>query len=415
MAKKTLTVQLINSALVQGRYYDIGFHGLHLHVRQSGSKAWVQRTRLGQKYIDIGVGGYPIVKLADARRIATTNKGLIEQGIDPRQDTHVEKQIPTFKQVAEDEIVRVQAQSKNEKHKRQWRSTLEQYAYPFLGHLKVDEITVEHIRKVLEPIWETKTETAQRVRGRIQNVLDLAIVRGQRDQYNPAIWQGNLKKLLPNPSKIKFVENHPAISLGDIQRWWQELLTRDGVGKKALQLKVLTLVRTGNILGMEWDELEFFEGKRSEDFGCKAMWTIPAAKMKMNAEHRIPLQLSAVEILRSIKPVENTKLVFPSSKGGPLSDMTMSAVMRRMHGHDFKLGRGYVDTKSKRPAVPHGFRSTFRDWAAEKGYAREVAELQLSHSVGSEVERAYRRTDMVAKRAAMMEAWSEFVCGGTDA
>ena len=411
--KRNLTAQLLNSPLKVGRYYDSGFHGLHLHVRESGSKAWVQRTRLGQKYIDIGFGGYPAVKLADARRIATENKELIEKGIDPRIKAPAPKEIPTFREIAEEEILRVQAQSKNQKHKDQWRSTLERYAYPTLGNLKVDEINIDHIRKTLEPIWANKTETARRVRGRIESVLDAAIVLGLRERYNPALWRGNLEKLLPDPSKVTIRINQPAVALRDIARWWEDLSSRDGIGRFALQFMALTLARSSVVRGMVWREVEYLDDKAALEFGCHAIWNVPANRMKMGKAHRVPLQSKAIEILEALRRNAGSDYVFPSSKKTPLSDMTLSALMRRMHQSDIEKGHGYFDSRSNRPAVPHGLRSTFRDWASESGYPREEAEMQLAHQIGSEAERSYRRTDMFARRSTMMKAWQLYVGGNS--
>jgi integrase len=407
--KRNLTAQLLNSPLKVGRYYDSGFHGLHLHVRESGSKAWVQRTRLGQKYIDIGFGGYPAVKLADARRIATENKELIEKGIDPRIKAPAPKEVPTFREIAEEEILRVQAQSKNQKHKDQWRSTLERYAYPTLGNLKVDEINIDHIRKALLPIWSTKKETARRVRGRIESVLDVAIVRGLRERYNPAVWRGNLEKLLPKLLHKKTIEHQPALGVEDILKWWSDLKVRHGNGAEALKFMSLTLARSGEVRGMPWDEVEFLDAEKAETYGCKAIWTIPAERMKAGQEHIVPLQNSAVEILNKLNELKKYKLVFPSSRGTQLSDMTLSALMKRIHEAGLKHGKGYLGFKSKRPAVPHGLRSTFRNWASENGYSDLAAEIQLAHTVGNEVIKAYHRTDLFRLRAKMMEDWSKYL------
>ncbi|MDA8859993.1 integrase arm-type DNA-binding domain-containing protein [Paracoccaceae bacterium] len=406
---KGLTTAKISGRLDVGKYHDGSGIGLFLRVDPDGSKFWVQRITLNGKRPELGLGSFPAVSLAQAREAAWKNKQIIKDGKDPRDHQQTKTIIPTFSEAVDEYLKFKLSEFQNEKHKAQWRSTLENYAFPLIGKKMVNAITVTDILTILQPIWETKTETASRLRGRIENVLSWAKVSGFRKGDNPALWKGNLSELLAKPSKIKVLMHQPAIALPDLSRWWKDLASRDGMGKIALQFMALTAARSGEIRGMVWEEVVFFSDKRAIDHGCTGIWTVPAIRMKMGREHRIPLPSMAIDILKTLEMVKTFKYVFPSSKGLPLSDMTLSALMRRMHQSDLKVGRGYVDARSKRQAVPHGLRSTFRDWASENGYPKVVAELQLAHKVGSDVERAYRRTDMFAQRATMMNAWVGFL------
>ena len=296
-----------------------------------------------------------------------------------------------------------QAEFRSEKHAKQWLATLSIYAVPKLGRLPVDEIGVLDVRRVLEPIWNDKTVTASRLRQRIEAVLSWATVAGFRDGDNPARWKGNLAEMLPKPSKVQRATNHPALRLRDAPRWWAALAQRDGMGTVALQFLTLCASRSGEVRQMTWSEVEL---------SGSPTWTIPAARMKASRDHRVPLTPTMVELLSQIERHPQTDLVFYSSTGKPLSDMTLSAAMKRLHEADVKGGgSGFCDERSGKPAVPHGLRSSFRDWAAECGFERDMAELQLAHNVGSEVERAYRRSDMLERRRAMLEAWERFLSG----
>lgn len=412
-ATKGLTTAQLNGKLSVGKYHDGGGIGLFLRVDVDGSKFWIQRITLNGSRPELGLGSYPKVTLAQAREAAWKNKQLIREGKDPRDSRDIRAIIPTFREAVDEYLKFKLSEFRNEKHKAQWRSTLETYAFPVIGKKMVSAIKVTDVQSILKPIWETKTVTASRLRGRIENVLSWAKVSGFREGDNPALWKGNLSELLAKPSKLKEEGHQPAVALQDICRWWEDLATRDGIGKAALQFLTLTIARSGEVRGMVWDEVEFLDDRRAQDQGCKAIWTIPASRMKMEREHRIPLQSEAVRILKALEAHQKYKYVFASSKGTPLSDMTLSAIMRRMHQTKIKAGQGYVDGRSKRPAVPHGLRSTFRDWASEAGYPREVAELQLAHRIGSKVEAAYMRTDMLLQRAAMIKDWQKFVAGGT--
>lgn len=404
LMKKKLSAQYLNSNLEAGRYYDDSGTGLHIHVRKSGSKSWSQKIRFRGKQLELGLGSYPTVSLAEARRKAAENKALASKGVNPKVPRQEIVTIPTFAELADIVIGIKQSEFSNEKHKAQWRSTLETYAFPKLGPLPVNEITIDDIQQVLEPIWKEKTETASRLRGRIQSVLDYAIVKKYMPAPNPAVWNGNLSVLLP--AKPKSQEHHPALQLKDAQRWWSELKRRDGVGAKALMLQMLTASRSGEIRGMRWEEIALFEGGEVTQKGYAGIWTRPASRMKAKIEHRVPITAPMLELLPH--EGDQTGLVFKSRTGNALSDMTLSALMKRMHQSD-KLG--YIDKNSARPAVPHGLRSTFRDWVAEAGHSREAAELQLAHQFGGEVEHAYYRTDLLDARAILVDNWFGFLEG----
>ena len=403
MAKK-LTIQYLNSRLEAGRYYDSSGTGLHIYVRPSGSKSWSQKLRVHGKQIELGLGSYPTVSLAEARELAAKNKKLAASGENPRTARRAPAAIPTFAEAAEAVIALKQSELSNPKHRAQWRSTLETYAFPLLRRIPVNEIGVNDVHLALEPIWSKKPETASRLRGRIQAVLDYATVKGHRSGPNPAIWAGNLSILLP--AKPKSDNHHPALQLKDAQRWWHELKRRDGVGAKALMLVALTGSRSNEVRGTNWSEMELYPEDKIQKTGFYGEWTRPVNRMKARVEHRIPITQPVKEALRTSNT--SSGLVFKSRSGKPISDMTMSALMKRMHAAD---EIGFIDKVSKRAAVPHGLRSTYRDWVAEYGHSREAAELQLAHKFGGATEHAYYRTDLLEQRADLMNKWHAFLEG----
>jgi len=404
--KKKLSAQYLNSNLDTGRYYDDNGTGLNIHVRKSGSKSWSQKLRINGKQIELGLGSYPTVSLTEARSIAAKNKALAAQGINPKTQKEKPTVIPTFAEIANKVLEIKNAELTNEKHKAQWRTTLEQYANPTIGSLPVNQITVDHIHSLLEPIWLQKTETASRLRGRIQVVLNYAIVKRMMPAPNPATWDGNLSALLPSKSKTTKPKQQPALQLKDAQRWWKELKLRDGNGARALIFLTLAASRSGEVRGMTWEEIDLFSQKEVEQRGFIGIWTIPSIRMKANREHRIPITKDMYALINGTKTHKG--LVFCSNKNTELSNMTLSSLMKRMHFADQK---GFVDAKSKRPAVPHGLRSTFRTWAAEGKHSREAAELQLAHKFGNNVEHAYYRTDIIDERAHLLMKWHAFLEG----
>jgi integrase len=413
--QKALTARFVETIADPGKYFD--GHGLFLRVRPNGAKQWVQRITIRGKRSEIGLGSPPAIPLATARKLALEHRGTAMGGGDPLADRRKAAVVLTFDDAVERYLANKLDEFRNDKHRKQWRSTLDTYANPILGPMRVSEVTMQDVLRVLEPIWQTKTETAKRLRGRIENVLSWAAVAGYRTGDNPARWKGNLAEILPKPSKVTKGSNHPALALGDVPVWWHSLGQRDGMAAQALQFLTLTASRSGEVRGMTWDELNL---GRDEGSGARtlatpattATWTIPASRMKAEREHRVPLTPQAVEILRALPRMADSPYVFFAPRGGMLSDMSISAVMRRMQESEVKAGHeGFIDPRNKRPAVPHGLRSTFRQWAAEQGFPREIAEIALAHFIGSDVERAYQRSDMLERRRAMMTAWAGFLCG----
>lgn len=386
------------SALEVGRLRQAGLHavggvaGLHLQVLPSGARSWILRVVIGGKRRDMGLGGYPDVPLAQARERAREAREAIAQGVDPVAQRAAARSALlaqhgaaiTFDECARKFVEAKSAEWKSAKHASQWSATLTTYASPTIGKLQVRDVALSHVVKILEPIWTTKTETASRLRGRIESVLDWATVRGYRHGDNPARWKGHLDKILAKPGKVAKVAHHAAIAIDDVGAFMELLRAREGVAARALELLILTATRSGEIRGATWDEIDI----------DAATWVIPRERMKAGKEHRVPLSQRAIEILRGLPRLAGNPLVFPAPRAkGPLSDMALTAVMRRME----------ID------AVPHGFRSTFRDWAAERtNYPRDVAEMALAHTIGDKVEAAYRRGDLFEKRRRMMDEWAKF-------
>jgi len=388
-----------------------GVSGLVMQVLPAGGKTWLLRVTVGDKRREIGIGGYPDVTLAQARERAREMKDMIRQGIDPVEDRKAKRSAlvaarhrgMTFADAVDRYLASKLDEFKNAKHRQQWRNTLETYALPSLGKMQVHEIAVQDVLRVVQPIWLTKTETASRLRGRIEAVLSWATVAGHRTGDNPARWAGNLKELLPAASKVAKETNHPALDIDDAPRWFANLRHREGFGARAVEFVALTAARSGEVRGARWDEIDLERG----------LWTIPAERMKMKREHRVPLSNEALALLEALPRLEGNLLVFPAARGAILSDMTLSATMKRMHEADIgNGGAGFLDRASKCPAVPHGLRSTFRDWVAERTHhPGEIAEVALAHRISNAVEAAYRRGDMVKKRRAMMTDWAGFLTG----
>lgn len=386
-----------------GHYADGG--GLYLQVSKWGTQSWVFKFTLSGKTRGMGLGPIHTYSLAEVRiKVAELRKAVAE-GRDPIEERKIalaqndadESHKMTFRQAIERTLSKKEDEFKSDKHRKQWRATLDTYAAPVLGDMWVSDITNADVLRVLEPIWTTKTETASRLRGRIEAVLSQATVAGYRTGDNPARWAGNLKELLPKPSAVAEKRNQPAMAVTDLPTWFVALRRRDGICARALEFLSLTAARSGEVRGATWSEIDL-EAKQ---------WVVPKERMKAKREHRVPLTDDVVSLLRAMPRIEGSDYVFPAARGGMLSDMALSSVMRRMQGSATTSGgAGWLDPRSGRPAVPHGLRSTFRDWAAEKGYERDMAEIALAHTVGSEVERAYRRSDVIERRRAMMAAWA---------
>lgn len=368
-----------------------GVAGLYISVNETGGRSWILRLMVGSKRREMGLGGYPDVTLAGAREKARAAREQVEQGIDPVLERKrlasammaAQASEITFTKATSDYIAAHGGAWKNPKHRAQWGTSLATYADPVIGRLQVQDIGQAHMLRILEPIWTTKTETASRVRGRIEAVLDWATVKGYRKGDNPARWQGHLDALLAAPGKVTKKEHFAAVALDDMGRFWSDLIKQKGTAAMALQFAILTAARSGEVRGMKWSEFDRSAG----------IWTVPADRMKAGKAHRVPLSDEAVTLLEAMPKFEGKDHVFLATRGGPLSDMAMTQLMRRMG----------------ETAVPHGFRSTFRDWAAERtNYPRDMAEMALAHTISNEVEAAYRRGDMLEKRRLMMQHWANF-------
>ncbi|WP_371061295.1 tyrosine-type recombinase/integrase [Rhodosalinus sp. 5P4] len=415
--ERALSARFVETVTKPGKYFD--GQGLFLRVAKNGAKQWVQRITIRGKRCELGLGSPPAVSLATARKLALEYRGKAMLGGDPLAEKREGRAGLTFADAVERYAAAKLDEFRNPKDRKRWRTVFETYALRTLGRKDVADITVQDVLRVLEPIWHDKTETAKRLRGRIENVLSWATVAGHRTGDNPARWKGNLSEILPKPSKVAKGDNYPALALGDVADWWAALAQRDGMAAKALQFLTLTAARSGEVRGMTWDEIDL--GDRGETDKTpvatlatsatrRAVWTVPASRMKNGREHRVPLTAEAVALLESLPRMEGSPYVFFAPRGGMLSDMSVSAVMRRMQEAEVKAGRpGYLDPRTKRPAVPHGLRSTFRQWAAERGYPRDMSEIALAHWIGSEVERSYQRSDMFDRRWAMMAEWAAFL------
>jgi len=375
-----------------GHYAVGGVAGLYLYINDATAKSWVLRIMVGLQRRHIGIGGYPTVTLAQAKEKARQLREEVRNGQDPiQQRIAVASELKakqasaiTFQQAAEGYLATHGDTWRNAKHRAQWISTLTNYVYPVIGDLLIQDIAIEQVLSVLTPIWKTKNETASRIRGRIESVLDWAAARNYRSGENPARWKGLLDKLLPAPSKVKVVNHHRAMAIDEAPDFISRLRLQDGVAALALEFLILCAARSGEVRGARWSEIDLE--------GC--LWTVPKTRMKAGKEHRVPLNPQAIEILSTIQNSAENDLIFVAPKGGELSDMTLTAVMRRM----------------KVDAVPHGFRSTFRDWVGERtNYPRELAEQALAHALENKVEAAYRRGDALDKRRILMNDWGSFL------
>ncbi|CAG9203785.1 Phage integrase [Burkholderia vietnamiensis] len=374
-----------------GLYADGG--GLYLQITTAGVKSWLFRYMRNGKARGMGLGPVHTIGLADARASALDCRRLLLDGIDPIDSRNAERaahgiaegNAVTFQYCAEKYIEAHRTGWKNAKHADQWTNTLATYAYPTFDSLAVSAIDTALVMKVLEPIWTTKTETASRVRGRIESVLDWATVHGYRVGENPARLKGHLDKLLPKRSRVQKVEHHPALPYADIPDFMNELRAAEGTAARALEFLILTATRTNETIGATWQEFDLDEG----------VWVVPAGRMKMRKEHRVPLSARAIALVKAQQKLKRGDYVFPGARDKkPLSNMAMLQLLERMKYDDITV---------------HGFRSTFRDWAGETThYPREVCEAALAHGIKDKAEAAYARGDLFAKRAALMQDWDKY-------
>lgn len=388
LEKTALEVSRLRS---EGSHAVGGVSGLYLRI-EGGSRSWVFRyVHLGHRR-RMGLGSYPLVSLAEAREAARDALRVRNSGTDPliaRQAAReaarrAHAQRLEFDKAAEAFIREHESTWRNVKHVQQWRNTLATYASPHFGTVPVSDIDQSMVLRALSPIWKKKTETASRLRGRIEQILDWATAHGHRSGPNPARWRGQLEHILADPDKVAPVKHHPAVPFARLPAVYQQIAAVHGQTARALCFLILTAARSGEVRGMVWDEVDLDAG----------LWIVPADRMKAKKEHRVPLSRQALELLRTQPREPLVEHVFPSNRKGPLSDMAFTALMRR-HG----LG-----------AVPHGFRSTFRDWAGETTHhPRDAVELCLAHTIDTKTEAAYRRADMLEKRAVIMQEWAKYV------
>ena len=377
----------VSKNLKAGYYADGG--GLYLQVTASGAKSWVFRFTRNGRAREMGLGSLLGVSLDKARSKAGAVRELLADNIDPieaRKALHEQDKLAaarglSFSQCGLAYIEAHRAKWKNAKHLAQWHSTLDTYAGPIFGSLPVASVDTALVIKALEPIWYDKPETASRLRGRIESVLSWATVRGYRTGDNPARWRGHLDQLLPKRTEVTKVAHHPALPYAEMGKFMTALRKQPGTGARGLEFAILTATRTGEVIGATWAEID------------ADVWTIPAEHMKAKREHRVPLSPAALALLNELPRVG--EYVFPGAREGkPLSNMAMLATLKRMERSDL---------------TAHGFRSTFKDWAAEQmNFAREVSEAALAHVVSNKVEAAYRRGDLFEKRAKLMAAWATY-------
>lgn len=379
-AQNKLTDTECKAASKPGMLGDGG--GLYLHVKPSGAKSWAFIWKQGGKRNEMGFGAYPTVRLAKARALAAENRQAVADGRNPIAERKKEAE-PTFGECADRFLASMEGQWRNEKHRAQWRMTLDQYAKP-LRSKRVSDIGTDDVLKVLSPIWQNKAETASRLRGRIERVLDYAKVRGWRSGENPALWRGHLKSILPTRQRLTR-GHHAAMPYRDVPAFVKQLPGKEAMAARALEFLILTAARSGEVLGATWDEIDFEAG----------VWTVPATRMKAGKEHRVPLSARALAIVAALHETRVSDYVFPGQKNDrPLSNMAFEMLMRRMKADAF---------------TAHGFRSAFRDWAGdETHFSRDVAEQALAHRVGDATEQAYRRADALEKRRKLMVAWGDY-------
>lgn len=403
---KPLTAAFVRTVTQKGKFHDGQGLGLFLLVDSNGRKFWVQRIVIEDKRHELGLGGFPLISLAEAREKAFEIKREVRAGRNPIKERLKQHDGMTFAEAAAEYVPKKILEFKNEKHAQQYENSLKKHVFPHIGNLDVSEITTTNVKDVLEPIWYKNTETASRVRGRIEAVLSWAKVAGYRQGENPAAWNDNLKQMLPSPAKIRQVDHMPAIPVAQAPEWWAMLGARKGVSALALRFLTLTAARSVEARGALWSEIDFE----------KRIWSVPAWRMKMKVAHVVPLSEEACQLLEDAPRIEGTDFVFPGLSKDEISDNTMRKCMRDMHEAKVKEearsgvdATGYVDAISGKIAVPHGLRSTFRDWATEFEHDDTMAEISLAHKVGNETENAYRRSNLLERRRALMDEWARYL------
>lgn len=382
-----------------------GVAGLLLQVTPTGGKSWIYRTRVAGKRRNIGVGGFPDVTLAQAREKARELRELINKGIDPVEESKAVRRAQkaarlaniTFAEAMDRYIDMKSKEFKNPRQAQQWTNSLTTYAVPHLGKVPVREIELPHVKAVLDPIWESKTETANRVRARMENILGWCAIHGYRSAENPARWQGYLDEVYPSPEKIKKKAHFSALPVDQVPQFFKDLQKRTGTAARALEFLVLTAARTNEVIGdkrigkpgITWQEVDVE----------RRVWTVPAERMKSGKEHKVPLTDAAVSVLEGMRTegAQPDALIFAGPDGAIPSNNFLSALLKRM----------------KQPVTAHGFRSTFKDWCREyTGYADEVSELALAHVNSDATRAAYARSELIDKRRSLMQDWEQFCYHG---
>ncbi len=393
-----------------------GVPGLYLQVTEGGGRSWLLRTPVGGKRREIGLGSYPEVSLKDARLSASENKAKIRQGINPIEErkqlrkslSDQAKQSISFRDAFEQYVPIKQSELSKGSHRKNWRNSVDEYAMAVLGAKSTSEIDTNHIVEVLRPIWSEKRATADKLRRKLRATLVFCAAKGYRESDNPAEWTGKLSNLLPKSADGSDEQHFPAVQLRDVQRCWQAIQSRTGISKLALSFQFLTATRTGAVRFMTWDEVDF----------DNMVWTVQPLRRSSKVTRkmgprRVPLTEAMKDILDRVPRHAGSKYVFVAPRGGALSDASIAAVLKKTHDADVRNGnRGFLDAQSGEVAVPHGFRSTMKDWVSERtSYEWNLSEAALWHYLGSKVEQAYARSDVIEKRRKMMADWNDFVRG----
>lgn len=387
---KELSAKEVRDLSQTGFYSVGGVSGLHLQIKTTTAKSWILRAKIGSKRRDIGLGGFPDVTLSQAREKAREYKEQIKNGIDPVQERldarsrllAAQAKAVTFEDLAAGYIERKGKEYKTAKQLQKLTSHMETYAFPYIGKMAITDIEMSHIVRMLEPIWETKTETATRVRLHTEKILDIATVNKMRDGENPAKWRGMLEhSTLPKAAKVSKVEHLAALPVDEMPSYWQMLQGGEGMAAKAAQLIILTACRSGEARGARWDEIDL----------NRKVWTIPAEKMKAGKKHEVPLTPGLVDLLESLPRLSD--LVFTGGRGGQLTDVAVSKACK----------------KYREGITVHGFRSCFKEWARQyTAYPDEVSELQLAHVATDSTRAAYARDGLLEKRRALMTEWARY-------
>lgn len=416
MPKKAneLTAMAVRKLSKPGLHAVGGVAGLYIQITESGARSWILRATVGVKRRDFGLGSYPEITLAVARERGLAIRDQIRRGIDPKaakQEARLaviaeQAKAMTFRDAAYT-VHRVKsAEFKNTKHAADWIGSLERYAFPIIGQLPVGGIEAPQILAILNPIWKEKTETASRLRQRIESIFAWAIVREYRTGKNPARWEDGLEHDLPKPSRISDADHYAALPWKDVPAFYAELKKRAGISARALQFSILTAARSKEVRELPWSEIDL----------DARLWTCPPERMKKGRAHYVPLSDAALALLREIPRGESSPLVFIAPRSGSvLSDMSLSVLVKRMHADAIKGGKeGYLDENNGKIATPHGFRSAFKDWARNRArhIGDEISELALAHVNSDATRNAYARDELMPLRAQLLAEWAAFVTGG---